>query len=91
MLEIGREVASLLDWNGDFVTLTDDQLPPPLATEQDLVASSERIRAELGYREIVPRREAMRSTIEWERSGPPPPTAGEFDYAREDELLAGKR
>lgn len=90
MVEIGRELAGLLDWGGEFVTLGDEQLPPPLGTAQDLVSASARIRTELGYRELVPRREAMLATIEWERSGPPEPASAEFDYTREDELLAGR-
>jgi nucleoside-diphosphate-sugar epimerase len=87
MLEIGLELAGLLGWDGEFVLFDDDQLPPPLGTDQDLVADSTRIRTELGYRELVPRQAAMLETIAWERTGPPPPAVGEFDYAREDTLL----
>lgn len=88
MAEISQELATLLGWDGEVVPLADELLPPPLSTAQDLVSDSSRIRAELGYQELIPRREALLHTIEWERTGPPAPGATEFDYEREDELLA---
>jgi hypothetical protein len=52
------------------------------------LTDSTRIRRELGYRETVPRAEAMRRTIEWERAHPPDPFPKElFDYAAEDQAL----
>jgi nucleoside-diphosphate-sugar epimerase len=59
----------------------------PGNTAQHVVASSERIRKELGYCELLPREEAIRRTIEWERANPPAPTA-QFDYETEDQALA---
>ena len=60
---------------GEFVVLPHDRTPKHLLwpgnTAQHLVASSERIRKELGYRELLPREEAIRRTIEWERANPP--------------------
>jgi hypothetical protein len=52
------------------------------------VASSDRIRKELGYRELLPREEAIRRTIEWERANPPTAPLAQFDYAAEDAALA---
>jgi hypothetical protein len=56
-------------------------------TAQHLVASSERIRTELGYRELLPREEAIRRTIEWERANPPAQPLAQFDYEAEDAAL----
>jgi nucleoside-diphosphate-sugar epimerase len=88
MAEIAVELADLVGWQGEIVELPEELLAAPLGTAQDLVASGERIRDELGYAERVPREDALLATIEWERSGPPAPVPAEFDYAREDELLA---
>ncbi|HEY2390920.1 MAG TPA: hypothetical protein VGK22_07075 [Candidatus Angelobacter sp.] len=56
-------------------------------TAQHLVASSERIRVELGYQGSLPREEAISRTIDWERADPPE-QAVQFDYAAEDAALA---
>jgi nucleoside-diphosphate-sugar epimerase len=46
-----------------------DQLSPhPHDFSHHLAIDTSRIRAELGYREIVPREEGLRRTIEWERA-----------------------
>jgi hypothetical protein len=52
------------------------------------VASSKLIRDELGYGEPVAPEEALRRTIEWERTHPPPIDPGKFDYAAEDAALS---
>ena len=88
MAEIAVELAAIVGWHGEIVELSEELLAAPLGTAQNLVASGDRIRDELGYVERVPRAEALLATIEWERSGPPAPGPAEFDYAREDELLA---
>jgi nucleoside-diphosphate-sugar epimerase len=88
-LEWARHVADAMGWNGEFAVLPDDQLPPylraPGNTAQHWVVDTSRVRAELGYREAVPRQEAIRRTVEWQRANPP---AGfsphQFDYAAED-------
>ena len=71
----------------------DDKTPAHLLLpgnpEQHWVASSRRIREELGYRESVPSAEALRRTIAWERTHPPAPIdTRQFDYAAEDAALA---
>jgi hypothetical protein len=53
-----------------------------------VVASSERIRNELGYGETISREEAFRRTIPWERANPPSQQPAQFDYAAEDAALA---
>jgi nucleoside-diphosphate-sugar epimerase len=92
-LEWAGLVARAMGWDGEFVLLPDDRLPPhqraPGETSQHWVADSARIREELGFRESVPRDEAVRRTVEWERENPPAGfTPHHFDYAAEDEALA---
>jgi nucleoside-diphosphate-sugar epimerase len=88
-----KQIAKQTDWTGDFVVLPLEQTPPPLRfnanAAQHIVVSSERIRAELGYQEIVPLDEAIRRTIAWEQMNPPKTIdPKQFDYAAEDAALA---
>ena len=91
-LERARQIAAATGWPGDFVVLPHERTPKHLLwpgnTAQHVVASSERIRQELGYRELLPRDEAIRRTIEWERANPPATPHAQFDYDAEDEALA---
>ena len=90
-LDWARKIAAATNWRGEFVVLPRDRAPKHLLwpgnTAQHVVASSERIRKELGYRELLPREEAIRRTIEWERVNPPAHPITRFDYAAEDEAL----
>jgi nucleoside-diphosphate-sugar epimerase len=86
-------VGRAADWHGQIIPLPKERLPEHLHwggnAEQDWAMSSERIRRELGYREIVPQDEAMRRTIAWERANPPEAIdPGRYDYAAEDRVLA---
>jgi nucleoside-diphosphate-sugar epimerase len=91
-LDWARKIAAATSWNGEFVVLPHDRTPKHLLwpgnTAQHLVGSSDRIRKELGYRELLPREEAVRRTIEWERANPPAAPTPQFDYEAEDEALA---
>jgi len=91
-LDWERKIAAAVGWQGEFVVLPHDSTPKhllwPANTAQHVLASSDRIRKELGYREVVPREEAIRRTIEWERSNPPVAPLSQFDYAAEDEVLS---
>ena len=88
-LEWARQAADVMGWRGEFAVLPDDQMPPHLRapgnTAQHWVVDTSRVRAELGYRDVVPREEGIRRTVEWQRANPP---AGfsphQFDYAAED-------
>ena len=61
----------------------------PGSTAQHLVASAQRIRQELGYKERIPREEGIRRTIPWERANPPRQIFfAPFDYEAEDESFA---
>jgi nucleoside-diphosphate-sugar epimerase len=92
-LEWQRKIASKTRWAGRFVVLPRERVPKHLLlpgnAAQHLVTSSERIRSELGYRELVESDEAILRTIAWEQQNPPNtiPTQ-QFDYAAEDAALA---
>jgi nucleoside-diphosphate-sugar epimerase len=91
-LEWARKIAAATRWDGEFVTLPPDKTPKHLLwpgnTAQHLVASSDRIREELGYGELLSRDEAIRRTIEWDRANPPAMPTAQFNYEAEDEALA---
>lgn len=90
-LDWARKIAAAVNWSGEFIVLPHDKTPKHLLwpgnTTQHLTASSERIRKELAYCEQLPREEAIRRTIEWERSHVPVEQLYPFDYAAEDEAL----
>jgi nucleoside-diphosphate-sugar epimerase len=87
-----REVGRAAGWGGEVVAVAGDRLPPrmrqPMNFEQHLTYNTTRIREELGYSEGLPRAEAIRRTVEWERCHPPDQVdPEEFDYAAEDAVL----
>jgi len=90
-LDWARKIAASVGWSGEFVVLPHDRTPPhlhlPGNAAQHLVASSDRIREELGYREQLSREEAIRRTITWERANPPAQPVAQFNYQAEDEAL----
>jgi nucleoside-diphosphate-sugar epimerase len=93
-IEWAGSVARVAGWRGQILALDADRAPAHLRVpgnlDQHWVVDSSRIREELGYREPIPRDEAIRRTIEWERANPPTSVdARAFDYAAEDAALAG--
>lgn len=81
------------NWHGEIVTLGKESMPAHLVApynfDHHLRADTSRIRNELGYSEQASLDEAMRETVEWERSHPPQPVDEKrFNYAAEDESLA---
>jgi len=92
-LEWQTRIAKQINWPGRFVVLPREQTPrhllPPGNAAQHLVATSERIRAELGYLELVEAEEAIRLTVAWEQRNPPGTVdPQQFDYYAEDAALA---
>lgn len=87
MAEIARTLAGMIGWQGEIITVPDEEMPQGMNLEQDLVADSSHIRQQLGYSEVTSRDVALRQTIEWERTGGPEMNASELDYEREDELI----
>jgi nucleoside-diphosphate-sugar epimerase len=87
-----REIGEAVGWNGRVVELPKGILAGPWDAyhmDQHVVTDSSRIRRELGFQETVPRIEALRRTVEWERAHPPDQfPAAMFDYAAEDRALA---
>jgi len=83
-----QKIAAATQGEGEFVVLPHNRTPKHLLwpgnTAQHVVASSDRIRHELGYREPVSREEAIGRTIEWERAHPPAHPLTPFDYPAED-------
>ena len=83
-------------WHGEVVVLpaalTPEHLRPPGNVAQQWVADSGRLRRELGWSEALPREEALRRTLEWEREQPPAPEGERrSQYAAEDSALAAMR
>lgn len=94
--EWANKIADQLGWQGQFVVLAREETPKHLLRPGNLaqhwVASSDRIRRELGYEEPVDLDEAIRRTIAWERAAPPPQVnLSALDYAAEDAALAATR
>src|SRR5579859_3621004 len=91
-LDWARKIAAATGWQGEFIVLPHDRTPNHLLwpgnTAQHIVASSDRIRKELGYHELLPREEAIRRTIEWERANPPALPLAQFNYEAEDDALS---
>ncbi|MUL37231.1 NAD-dependent epimerase/dehydratase family protein [Gloeocapsopsis dulcis] len=89
-------VGKAAGWQGKIISVPKHYLPAdwnlPFNTEQDWFADTTRIRQELGYSEVISQEEALRQTIDWERSNPPqemPQWTGLelLDYPTEDEIL----
>ena len=91
-LEWAQKIAEAVGWCGRFMILPAERTPAHLGmhgnTAQHWVASTDRIRNELGYREVVSPQESLRRTIEWERAHPPEPPLLPLDYAAEDAAAA---
>jgi len=89
-----QEIGRVVGWRGEVVAVSGDKLPPRLKQpgnfRQHLTYDTTRIRKELNYGEGLPRAEAIRRTVDWERSHPPDRVdPQEFDYAAEDAVLVG--
>jgi nucleoside-diphosphate-sugar epimerase len=94
-IEWAALIAKIAGWHGDLVPVPAELLPPSLRVpgnfSQQLSADSSRIRTELGYVEPVPRAQAMRETVKWERANPPLQLSpSQFDYESEDFVLLGE-
>jgi nucleoside-diphosphate-sugar epimerase len=87
--EWAGKIAAAAGWDGEFVIVPKDRMPPHLAQKgnsaQHWEADSSRIRTDLGYCEQVALEDAIVRTIEWERANPPGEfNPNRFDYAAED-------
>ena len=83
----GRGFRHRRTWIGPGQAL--EHLRLPGNTQQHWVVDSTKIRGDLGYTEPIARDEAIRRTVEWERTNPPSGfTPHRFDYAAEDAAFA---
>ena len=71
-MEWARRIGQAAQWRGTVLAVPDERLPGQLRTTFDwrhhMVGDTSKIRLELGYKERVPRDEAMTRTVAWERS-----------------------
>jgi nucleoside-diphosphate-sugar epimerase len=91
-LDWAKKIGEAVGWKGEFVVLPRAKAPKhllyPGRPEQHLVASSARIRQELGYCEPISREEGILRTIPWERANPPQHVwFAPFDYDAEDAAM----
>ena len=78
-------IGAVVGWGGAIVSVPGGKMAVPFNTSQDLCVDTTRIRAELGYREVVDRDDSLRETVAWERDHLPELPV---DYVQEDRLLA---
>jgi nucleoside-diphosphate-sugar epimerase len=91
-LEWAQLVTGVAGWESEFVTMPSNKAPAHLRVESNLaqhwVVSSQRIREELGYHEVVSFEEGLRRTIAWEQQNPPSQVdLRSFDYEAEDQVI----
>lgn len=86
-----RSLGAEIGWKGRVLTFTKQTLPPHLFTDanarQDWIISTDRIRSELGFTEMLAYEERLRRTIAWERGHAPRMDGLPQEYASEDRLL----
>jgi nucleoside-diphosphate-sugar epimerase len=88
-----QQIARQAHWQGRFVLLRKEDMPSHLLIPgnfaQHLVASSERIRDELGYAELVSIDDAILRTLAWQASHASETkiSGQQFDYEAEDRAL----
>jgi nucleoside-diphosphate-sugar epimerase len=92
-LEWAQNLGRVAGWKGPVLALRKAQTPAHLQisynADQHWIASSARIRQELGYREPISLDAGLERTIAWERANPPAALdPKQFDYAAEDAALA---
>jgi nucleoside-diphosphate-sugar epimerase len=91
-LDWAREVAAVIGWRGEFILLPAGRTPAHLRMpgnlDQHWAVDSSRIRRELGYREPVDRREALRRAVDAERASRSADDSAPLDFAVEDTVLA---
>src|SRR5262249_52381017 len=81
------------DWHGETVPVP-RALLPNLAPDFDwcyhLVTDTRRFRDQLRFVEPIPRSEALRRTVEWERMHIPEASQSALDYAAEDAAMGAR-
>ena len=95
--QIAEVIAAEMGHTFEFVNLPNELAVPARPTlmhwsSGHRVVSTESLRRELGYRDLVEPEEGLRRTVRWLLDNPPSPSAeallqDPFDYAAEDELI----
>jgi len=89
ILEWSQRVLGAMGWAGEIVIAPPGKLKVEGGYEHHILVDTTRIRAELGYQEVVSLEDALRRTIEWQRTNTPEKIdPADFDYAAEDAVLA---
>ena len=87
-----RAIGDAAGWSGEIQTIPRQYFPEPIrdreTPDQDIIVSSEQIREELGYHELVSLWKGLVQTIAWEREHPPDKTPpDDLDYETEDDIM----
>jgi nucleoside-diphosphate-sugar epimerase len=92
MIDRVRRIATIGDWKGKIVAVSNDQMPAYLREDldwkQNWITDSTRIRTELGYAEITNYDEGIRRTLQWQRENPIPLKPEQFGYSADDAVIA---
>jgi len=88
-LEWTQRLARAAGWVVRIVVVPRGRLHVQSHHEHHWVVDTTRIRAELGYMEVVPQEVALRQTVDWQRANPLTEyDSKDFDYVTEDTVLA---
>jgi nucleoside-diphosphate-sugar epimerase len=88
-LEWSQRVLNVMGWPGEIVVAPPGRMKVEGNYEHHILVDTTRIRAELGYQEMVTLEDALRRTVEWQRTTTPEKIdPADFDYATEDAVLA---
>ena len=88
-LEWTQRIVRAAGWTGQIVVVPRGRFIDPTNYEHHWIVDTTRIRAELGYMEVVPQEEALQRTVEWQLAHPQEKyDPKDFDYANEDKILA---
>jgi nucleoside-diphosphate-sugar epimerase len=81
-------VGNSANWKGSIKVIKNGNINLGWNFHQNIDMSSQKIRQEIGFTEIVPFEEGLKRTIEWETSNPPANINEEdFNYKKEDNLM----
>jgi nucleoside-diphosphate-sugar epimerase len=85
-----QQIGKVAGWDGEIVTIPDDQLPPALQLPynfgQDWTVAGDRFRIRTGFSEPVALEESLRRTVDWHRANRPELSPEELTrYQQEEE------
>ncbi len=91
IMERIRHLATIIGWDGDLVSLPDDEVPAHILPvgnfDQNLELDTNEIRNTLGYKEVTDYYDGLHDSIEWYKANLPPLyRKANFNYESEDAL-----